>query len=254
MLFNQLIFGPVKSRRFGASLGVNLLPTDSKLCNFECIYCECGWSEEKRTKVEFADREQLVLALRDRLIQMKTEGVTPDSITFAGNGEPTMHPEFAVIIEDVIHVRDQFATGAKIVVLTNALLADRVNVRRGLMLADRRILKLDAGDSELFRLINAPNGVNAFQKIKDTLESYAGQIEIQSLFLKAQSDGQAIDNTNPHSVAAWIKELKQIKPLSVQLYSVDREAPLHSVKAVDKATLQQLAERVRREGISAEVF
>jgi wyosine [tRNA(Phe)-imidazoG37] synthetase (radical SAM superfamily) len=122
------------------------------------------------------------------------------------------------------------------------------------MLADRRILKLDAGDSELFRLINAPNGVNAFQKIKDRLESYAGQIEIQSLFLKAQSDGQAIDNTNSDSVAAWIKELKQIKPLSVQLYSVDREAPLHSVKAVDKATLQQLAEQVRKEGISAEVF
>lgn len=254
MLFNQLVFGPVKSRRFGVSLGINLLPADSKLCNFECIYCECGWSEEKQVKAEFADREQLILALRDRLIQMKVEGIVPDAITFAGNGEPTMHPEFAEIMEDVIYVRDQFATGAKIVVLTNALLADRVNVRRGLMLADRRILKLDAGDPELFRLINGPNNVNAFQKITDTLESYAGQIEVQTMFLSAESAGRSIDNTNAASVALWIEELKKIKPISVQLYSVDREAPLHSVKPVDKEMLQHLAEQVRSEGIPAEVF
>jgi wyosine [tRNA(Phe)-imidazoG37] synthetase (radical SAM superfamily) len=254
MLFNQLVFGPVKSRRFGVSLGINLLPTDSKLCNFECIYCECGWTEEKHSKAEFADREQLALALRERLIQMKADGIVHDAITFAGNGEPTMHPEFAEIIEDVIHVRDQFATGAKIVVLTNALLADRVNVRRGLMMADRRILKLDAGDAEMLQHINSPHSANAFQKIKDTLESYVGQIEVQSMFLTAQSEGHAIDNTTPESVAAWIRELKLIKPLSVQLYSVDREAPLHSVKPVDKEKLQQLAEQVRREGIPAEVF
>jgi wyosine [tRNA(Phe)-imidazoG37] synthetase (radical SAM superfamily) len=254
MLFNQLVFGPVKSRRFGVSLGINLLPTESKLCNFECIYCECGWSEEKHTKAEFADREQLILALRERLIQMKSEGTVPDAITFAGNGEPTMHPEFAEIIDDVIHVRDQFATGAKIVVLTNALLADRVNVRRGLMQADRRILKLDAADPEMFGLINGPNNVNAFQKIADTLESYAGHIEVQTMFLTAESAGRSIDNTSEASVALWINELKKIKPLSVQLYSVDREAPLHSVKPVSKEKLRQLAEQVRREGIPAAVF
>lgn len=254
MLFNEVIFGPVKSRRFGVSLGINLLPVDNKLCNFECIYCECGWTEEKRGKAEFADRLVIAAALRARLIQMKQEGVKPDAITFAGNGEPTMHPEFAGIVEDVAKVRDELSPGTQIVVLSNAMLADREQVRRGLMKADRRILKLDAGDAQTFRLINGPQSETTYQKITNTLESYAGKAEVQTMFLTAKHDGHVIDNTTVASVSLWIQELKRIKPLLVQLYSVDREAPLHSVKPVSKEILERIAEQVRREGIRAEVF
>lgn len=254
MLFSEVIFGPVKSRRFGLSLGINLLPADNKLCNFECIYCECGWTENKHGKAMFADRKIVAAALRDRLTALSDQRIRPDAITFAGNGEPTMHPEFAGIVDDVANIRDELSPGTQVVVLSNGMLADREQVRRGLMKADRRILKLDAGDAQTFRLINGPQSETAYQKITNTLESYAGKAEVQTMFLRAKHEGHDIDNTSEVSVLMWIQELKRFKPLLVQLYSVDREAPLHSVKPVSKETLERIAEQVRREGIRAEVF
>lgn len=254
MLFSEVIFGPVKSRRFGVSLGVNLLPVDNKLCNFECIYCECGWTAHRGEKVAFTDRLLISASLRSKLIHLQNEGTHIDSITFAGNGEPTMHPEFAGIMDDTVLIRNQFAPAAQIVVLSNAMLADREIVRIGIMKANRRILKLDAGDAELFRLINGPESGTAFSRILSVLESYSGLIEVQTMFLKAEYDGVKIDNTTPESVAKWLAALQRIKPSAVQIYSVDRKAPLHSVEQVGRAKLEEIAAKVRGAGIHAEVF
>ena len=119
-LFNNIIFGPIRSRRLGLSLGVNLLPVESKLCNFNCIYCECGWNEEHEGRKRFNAREDVREMLRQTLSQMVEEGTPPDVITFAGNGEPTMHPDFELIIDDTIALRDELCPAAKVSVLSNA--------------------------------------------------------------------------------------------------------------------------------------
>lgn len=252
-LFHDIIFGPVRSRRLGLSLGVNLLPTDSKLCNFDCIYCECGWTPKGGEKPRFNSREDVARLLEDKLLEMSTAGNPPDVITFAGNGEPTMHPEFEQIIDDTLRIRNSYAPNAKVSVLSNATQIGHENVRRALLKVDNNILKLDSAFDDTVRLIDNPRGNYSVAETVGNMKLFDGQLTIQTLFLRGKYMGHDVDNTTEKEVAAWLKLLGEIKPGEVMIYSLDRDTPAPDLEKIYIDELSLIADRVRALGIKASV-
>jgi wyosine [tRNA(Phe)-imidazoG37] synthetase (radical SAM superfamily) len=184
-LFNEIIFGPVKSRRLGVSLGINLLPTYRKLCSFDCIYCECGFNPDKSApKAELPSRTLVREALQKMLTQMNTEQNLPDVITFAGNGEPTLHPEFAGIIDDAIKLRNQLCPSARVAVLSNATRISSKTVFEALLKVDDNIQKLDSGLASTIQLLDQPVGHFSLTKTVEQLKQFNGHVIIQTLFVK----------------------------------------------------------------------
>lgn len=255
-LFNEVIFGPVKSRRFGVSLGINLLPCDRKVCSFNCVYCECGWTaiENFSAKGGLADPVGMADELEKRLLSMKQQDVLPDSITFAGNGEPTLHPNFLLIMKQTIALRDRYAPKAKVTVLSNASTAHHPDIFEALMLADSHVMKLDAGTEETFRLINQPAGNINFDKILSNLMLFGGDLIIQTLFVKGTVNGHAIDNTTDSEVDLWLGHLKQINPKLVMIYPIARNTPVENLQVTSRGRLKEIAARVGAFGIETEVF
>jgi wyosine [tRNA(Phe)-imidazoG37] synthetase (radical SAM superfamily) len=252
-LFNNIIFGPIRSRRLGLSLGVNLLPVESKLCNFNCIYCECGWNEEHEGRKRFNAREDVREMLRKTLSQMVEEGTPPDVITFAGNGEPTMHPDFEHIIDDTIALRDELCPAAKVSVLSNATQIHRDDVVRALQMVDNNILKLDSAFDSTVQLLNKPVGNYSVERTVQLMKQFSGQMILQTMFLKGEYLGQKIDNTTEQEVAAWLDIVKDIAPRKVMVYSIDRDTPCQTLTKVDKDELSAIAKRVEALGIECSV-
>lgn len=211
-LFDKVIFGPIKSRRLGLSLGVNLLPTDYKYCSFNCIYCECGWTEKSKGALKFPSPEIVGKFLERKLTEMQAQGEVPDSITFAGNGEPTMHPDFPEIIDLTIALRDKYFPTSKVSVLSNATRLHSLKVLEALKKTDVAMLKLDAGNEELFSKINKPAAGLTLQAIVENMMPLQGKLIVQSLFLKGLFHGEMIDNTTEQAVSEWLEVLKKIKP------------------------------------------
>jgi len=254
-LFHETVFGPVMSRRLGLSLGVNLLPVDYKYCTFNCIYCECGWTHEKpKGGGNLPDRDTVNQLLKEKLFNMKTEGTTPDAITFAGNGEPTIHPEFAEIVEDTIELKDLYFPDAKITVLSNASMLHRDDVFNALLAVDNNIQKLDAGTESMFQLINKPSGKLTLEKVVEYLRQFERKLIVQTLFLRGESEGKMIDNTKKKEVEAWLSLLQKIEPEYVMIYPVDRETPEQNIEKVSFEELNQIAEKVNNIGIKTKVF
>lgn len=251
ILFDKVIFGPVKSRRLGVSLGINLLPTDSKLCNFNCIYCECGWSNLKYApKVKFHSRRDVEKNLKEALICLKDNSISIDTITFAGNGEPTMHPEFHKIMEDTILLRNSYFPDTKIAVLTNAVMLNLSKIVNALKRADLRILKLDAGTEEMFQKINQPVARRSLRWIVDHLHYFKGNLIVQTLFLKGEHNGIHIDNTTDKEVNEWLKLIQEIHPGTVMLYSLDRTTPAKNLEKIPAEKLKEIAMSVNNMGIN----
>ncbi|MBI2272052.1 MAG: radical SAM protein [Bacteroidetes bacterium] len=252
LLFNKIIFGPLKSRRLGLSLGINLLPLNSKLCNFNCIYCECGWTGKRGpTRNTFHARSTVKTYLEEAMIQLKSKNIFPDAVTFAGNGEPTMHPEFSKIIDDTIELRNVYFPNAKVGVLTNATMLNRSSVVEALKKADRRILKLDAGGEDLFQKINQPRSRRCLSWVVDHLQYFNGDMIVQSMFLKGIHNGNPVDNTTDENVTAWLKLLEEIKPKQVMIYSIDRVPAEKGLEKIHKEILERIAMKVREIGIEA---
>lgn len=243
-LYNDIIFGPVQSRRLGLSLGVNLLPLTNKLCSFECIYCECGWTKAGTTP-RFNKREDVARLLEAKLIEMSSAGTPPDVITFAGNGEPTMHPEFEEIINDTLHIRDLHAPNAKVSVLSNATMIAHESVRRALLRVDNNILKLDSAFDETVRLIDNPRGKYSVSETVANMKLFNGQLTIQTMFLRGTYNGQSVDNTTDREVSAWLKLVKEIAPREVMVYSLDRDTPAPNLEKVTAEELNNIANQVR---------
>lgn len=255
MLFNEIIFGPIKSRRLGTSLGVNVLPIQTKYCTFDCIYCECGWTNaDQEEKAKLYTRAQIREAMEIRFPELLAQNIIPDSITFAGNGEPTIHPDFMGITEDTIVLRDRYFPKAKLTILSNASLIKRPRVKETLYKFDNRILKLDAGSEEMFNRINRPLGKSTFFNIIDELVSFEGNLIIQTLFFKGESDGQIIDNTSKEEVDLWLGHLKKINPRFVMLYGLDRDTPAKNLVKLSKKEIDRIADQVRAIGIKADVY
>lgn len=252
-LYPQIVYGPVRSRRLGLSLGVNLLPLEAKLCTFDCIYCECGWNGDNSGSRRFNDREQVAAALESALVAMAAEGQLPDVVTFAGNGEPTMHPNFEAIIEDTIALRDKYAPSAKISVLSNATQLHREDVVRALCRVDNNILKIDSLDEDMARLINKPCCNYSVAKVVEQLKAFEGRVIVQTMFLRGEYDGKIVDNTTEPQIAAWLEAVRSIAPESVMVYSIARDTPCKTLQKVEREELEQIAERVRALGITCSV-
>ncbi|GAB4327937.1 MAG: radical SAM protein [Bacteroidales bacterium] len=255
ILFDEVVFGPVKSRRFGVSLGVNLLPVDYKYCSFNCLYCECGWNEKKSAgKAVLPSVDDVQNALVQKLSALASSGIRPDHITFAGNGEPTLHPDFARIIDVTIQVRNRLTPDAKVTVLSNATQLHKKAVFGALNNVDDNVLKLDSAVEATFRLINQPAPGITLSKILDMIRRFEGNQVIQTLFLRGHWNGKPVDNTTSGEVEAWLEALLSINPKYVMIYSIDREAPVRTLVKVPVEELEAIARKVEAAGIEARVF
>lgn len=253
-LFDQIIFGPVKSRRLGVSLGVNLLPTDNKVCSFDCVYCECGWTPKNRVqKAVLPPRELVRQMLEEKLTEMVESNELPDVITFAGNGEPTLHPEFEEIIDDTIELRDRLTPKARIAVLSNATMLHKPSVVRALLKVEDNIQKLDSGIEETIRKIDCPASSFKLKAVVENLKSFDGKVIIQTLFLRGNHKDSIIDNTTETELSEWLKLLAKIKPSKVMIYTIDRDTPATGLEKVKLDELQLIASRVRAAGFEVQV-
>ena len=252
-LYSDIIFGPIHSRRLGLSLGVNLLPTQSKLCSFDCIYCECGFNADHRPKKHLPTREEVRIALEEKLKDMQKNGPAPDVLTFAGNGEPTAHPHFPEIIEDTLALRDKYFPNAKVSVLSNSTFIHRPAVFEALNKIDNNILKLDTVDEEYVRVLDRPTGHYSIREIIEGMKAFKGNCIIQTMFLKGSYKGQDMDNTSDKFVLPWLEAVKEIAPRQVMIYTIDRETPDHDLQKATREELDRIAERIRETGIPVSV-
>ncbi|WP_300286361.1 radical SAM protein [uncultured Alistipes sp.] len=251
-LFDKVIFGPIRSRRLGLSLGVNLLPLNDKLCSFDCIYCECGWAR-KSGGLRFHPREAVRDGLRRKLEEMAAEGTLPDVITFAGNGEPTMHPDFGAIVDDTLVLRDELCPDTKISVLSNATMIDRDEVFEALLKVDNNILKLDSAFDETVRLIDRPKGGYSVQRVVEGMKRFEGRLIVQTMFLRGTFEGRMVDNTTPRETEAWLRLIGEIAPRQVMIYTIDRDTPAPDLHKVPVEELRTIAGRVEALGIPCSV-
>ncbi len=253
-LFGEIIFGPVKSRRLGISLGINLLPEGRKICNFDCIYCECGWSDSLETSSQkFPMREDVQTALANRLRSMHEGGAPLDTITFAGNGEPTLHPEFPGIIDDSIALRNQYFPQVEIAVLSNATTIIKPEIFTALSRVAHNILKIDSAFEETIQALNQPRGTYSLKEIVTNLEQFQGQFTLQTLFVTGSRNGIAINNASDKEVNAWLKLVKKLNPKRVMVYTIARDTPIDSLQKVAPERLDAIAAEVRKLGISVAV-
>lgn len=253
-LFDKIIFGPVKSRRLGISLGVNLLPTNVKVCSFDCIYCECGWTPKKyEEKAKLPSREKVKQKLEAKLKEMDRSGTPPDVITFAGNGEPTLHPEFAGIIDDTIVLRDKLSPKARIAVLSNASTLHKKKVFDALMKIKDNIQKLDSAFEETVQVLDCPRGNFNLEKVAEQLTAFNGNVIIQTMFVKGSFKGIPIDNTTNKEVSAWIELLKKIKPRQVMIYTIARDTPIDTLEKATPEKLNSIARKVESAGFPVQI-
>ena len=259
-LFDEIVFGPVRSRRLGVSLGINLLPKDCKYCNFDCIYCECGKNDiQKMKKNIFPTRSEIYAALERKLItmqQMETLHATspqPDAITFAGNGEPTIHPDFAGIIDDTVSLRNRYAPNSKISVLTNATMLHRQEIVNALKKTDLPILKLDSAIEATIELINQPAKKAPVSKLIEQFRSFGRKCIIQTMFVRGTYCDQTVDNTTPKELDAFERTIVTIRPAQVMIYTIARNTPTDTLHKVPGDILREIACRMEKHGIPVQV-
>src|SRR4030043_793145 len=254
-LFDKIIFGPVKSRRLGVSLGINLLPSNRKICNFNCIYCECGWTHKSDASgKDLPSRQEVFEALEKKLFSMKENKQKRDVITYAGNGEPTLHPEFPGIIDDSIILRDKYFPDARIAVLSNSTAISRPHIKKALLKVDQNILKLDSAFDLTVKIHNQPRENVKVDKLIRDLEGFKGQLIVQTLFLRGIFKGKRIDNTTKEELDAWLKAIKRIRPAEVMIYTISRDTPDGGELAkVPLAELKHIASLVNDLGIKTQV-
>lgn len=258
-IYPSPIFGPVISRRLGISLGINLQPDDGKVCSFDCIYCECGLNDDFRPKHRRPSKEAVAAELEKRLQAMAAEQKLPDVLTFAGNGEPTGHPDFLDIIRETIRLRDIYCPKAKVSVLSNATMCGKETVREALMMVDNNILKLDTVSNEYIRIVNRPTSM-AYD-VKDVVEwmkAYHGHCIVQTMFMKGVAttrnpDGTTsdidVDNVGEEYVKPWLDAVAEIKPAQVMIYTIDRETPVGGLTKASPEELDAIKARVEGLGI-----
>ncbi len=248
ILFHSTIFGPIHSRRLGVSLGVNLMPCDGKVCSFDCLYCEAGFNAQGPGRAGLPPRHVVQQLLEQKLTQMRADGAQLDVITFSGNGEPTLHPEFGDVVVDTIKLRNSYFPEAKVSVLTNSTQLHRPDVVDALKKVDNNILKLDSAVEATMQLIDRPKSPTfTVASVVDQLKAFAGTGIIQTMILRGSWEGRHIDNSTPAEVDALIQAYRAIAPREVMLYSIDRKTPAQSLEKVDIAELHVIADKITAE-------
>lgn len=254
ILFHSTIFGPIHSRRLGTSLGVNLSPIDGKICSFDCIYCEAGYNSQGAGSSGLPSRESVREQLEEKLKAMKEAGEQLDVITFSGNGEPTLHPDFPSIIDDTVSLRDIYFPEVKISVLCNSTRLGDKSVRDALLKVDNNILKLDSAVTATMRAIDQPGSPSlTSETITEWIALFGNRCIVQTMMLRGFHNGQRIDNTTEIETDALLEAYKRINPREVMLYSIDRKTPEESLEKVSVEELESIARKFRDNGIAVKV-
>lgn len=251
IIYPAPIFGPIHSRRLGISLGINLMPSDGKVCTFDCIYCECGFNADRRPKLHRPTREEVSYALEAQLKKMNSEGQLPDVLTFAGNGEPTAHPDFLNIIRDTVELRNRYCPEAKVSVLSNATLITRPLVFEALKLVDNNILKLDTVNPDYIHRVNRPTGHYDVRILIDKMKEFRGHVIVQTMFMHGSIDGLDAGNIKEDFISPWLEAIKEIHPQQVMIYTIDRETPDHDLRKATHEELDSIVKRIEALGIKA---
>lgn len=255
VMYTDTIFGPIRSRRLGSSLGVNLMPNDGKICTFDCLYCEAGYNAQGPGKSGMPSRATVARLLSERLAELHAAGEPVDTITFSGNGEPTVHPDFAGIIDDTLAERDRFYPEAQVSVLCNSTMLDRPEVVEALRRVDNPILKLDSAIDSTIRALDRPNRPGfCAERVISNLKDFGPKAIVQTLITRGTHDGAVVDNSTPEEVDALIESYRRIGARRVMLYTIDRPTPERSLQRVPRAELDAIAARITAEtGAEVEV-
>ena len=253
IIFSSPIFGPVQSRRLGVSLGVNLLPGDGKYCSFDCIYCECGFNKDHKTKSLLPTREEVKIALESTLQKMKNENSALDVITFAGNGEPTIHPHFGESIDDTLELGDKYSPYSKVSVPSNAVHIGKPKVFEALQKIDNNILKLDTVNEDYIRLVDRPVARYSLPKTIELLKSFRGNCIIQTMFMKGYFKDKDVNNTTDEYVLPWIDVVREINPRQVMIYTIDRDTPGQGLEKATPEELNRIRDLLVKEGLDLSV-
>jgi len=253
MLFQSIVYGPIHSRRLGTSLGIELMPLAHKLCTFNCVYCECGWNQPVR-RPQLPTREEVKAALEKKLSTFDFRLSTIDVITFSGNGEPTLHPDFLGIIEDTVALRDRYCPQARVSVLSNSTQLGRPEVVQALRLCDNRILKLDAGTDTMMRRIDLPvNEGLTVETIIGWLQQFEGDFTLQTCFLRGGHNGEIIDNTTPEELEAWYRAVDRLHPKQIMIYVIDRKTPEENLTKIPRDEMDRIASPLVAKGFNVSV-
>lgn len=254
-MFHSTVFGPIHSRRLGVSLGINLSPNDGKVCSFDCLYCEAGYNAQGTGTTGLPAHEKVERDLRAKLDRMKENGENLDVMTFSGNGEPTMNPDFPAAVDVVLKLRDLYYPEAKVSVLTNSTRVFTPEVAAALKRVDNNILKLDSAVEETMRLIDRPvQGSFTVDRVTEALKQFAGTGIIQTMMLRGTHNGRTVDNTTDAEVSALIEAYRAIQPREIMLYSLDRSTPEENLVKVEREELEAIGNRISREtGIKVQV-
>lgn len=245
VLFHSTVFGPIHSRRLGTSLGVNLSPDDGKVCSFDCLYCEAGFNAQGTGTTGLPSREKVRRDLEQRLSAMSEAGQPLDVITFSGNGEPTIHPDFEGIIDDTVALRDRYYPHVRISVLTNSTRLDRPDVVRALRRVDNNILKLDSAIDSTMRAIDRPVGASfSVDAAVRGIAQFGRRAVIQTMFVRGSHNGVDVDNTTDAEIDALIDAYRRIGPGSIMIYSLDRPTPAGGLHRVGPDELRTIADRI----------
>lgn len=253
ILFHSIVFGPIKSRRLGNSLGINLLPQNGKLCSFDCIYCECGWNRNGMNDHTLPTKEAVFEQMQKTFDKLASENTPVDTITFSGNGEPTLHPDFPEIIDFTVRMRDKYFPKAAISVLSNASMTGKKEVREALMKVTNPILKIDSGIEELIHLVDNPVGRYSLEETVEHLRMFNGNFILQTMFLKGTVNGRRIDLTSPESTIPWTNIVLDLRPREVMMYTLDRETPAKGLEKVTVEEMESIAAPIKAQGIPVQI-
>ncbi|MCQ2058832.1 MAG: radical SAM protein [Bacteroidaceae bacterium] len=252
-LWQSIVFGPIHSRRVGNSLGINISPCNGKICSFDCIYCECGRNPHGGQRLSLPSYTDVATAMETRFRQLHQAGEKIDSISFTGNGEPTLHPDFEQIIGKTVELRDTFFPNAQVSVFSNSTNLHKESVRRALNKIDNPILKLDTLNPELLQLINAPAGNVTIERIMENLRLMKGEYILQTMFLRGEYDGIKFDNSAPQYAVQWQNAVLELRPRKVMMYSIDRETPVKELEKVTPEQMQAVAAPLIKAGIDVQI-
>ena len=249
MIREEVVFGPIHSRRLGSSLGINLLPEKGKICTFDCIYCECGWNKDGRDDTKLPSAERVRNTLEIKLQQCLNDGIRIDSITFSGDGEPTINPEFPQIIDDTIALRNKYFPNSKITVLSNATMVHKPEVFNALRKVDNPTMKIDAPTNALIEKINHPAPGYDIDRVVEALKQFHGDFILQTMFLKSKD----FDSSIPEVLKGWMDIVRVLKPREIMVYTIDRPTPEEGLQKFTVDEMRALVQPLFDEGFSIQI-
>lgn len=233
----SIIYGPVKSRRLVKSLGINLLPTNRKICSFNCNYCQYGLTQQVNGSETSMDLFPGLAEVINALTLGLEEHPDVDFVTFSGNGEPTLHPNFAKIVDGVNNVvKTNILSNAKVALLTNGSTLVNKKTMEAISKIDRVYIKLDAPNEPLFRKINKPALSIDFNRMIESMK------EVSNLRLQTMLMEGVVTNCDPKSLEDYYNLIAYLQPEEVHIYTIDRPTPVEGLLKVSPEKLNMIAE------------